>query len=122
MTSGYISLKAWPEQRSRASGRTMPRRRRGLDLLELVTRIFERAEAQFPDAQAVNRILLEASRFYDPLTGGLLLPHALRRQIVELIQQGKTEEASRLLKERLESYAHSVGEADRPAAVPPRES
>jgi len=100
----------------------MPRRRRGLDLLELVTRIFERAEAQFPDGQAVNRTLLEASRFYDPLTGGPLLPHAVRRQIVELIQQGKTEEASRLLKERLESYAHSVGEADRPAAVPPRDS
>ncbi len=100
----------------------MPRRRRGLDLLELVTRIFERAEAQFPDAQAVNRTLLEASRFFDPLTAGPLLPHAVRRQIVELIQQGKTEEASRLLRERLESYARSVGEADRPAGVQPRES
>ena len=92
----------------------MPRRRRGLDLLDLVTRIFERAEAQFPDPQAVNRTLIEASRFYDPLTGGPVLEHVLRRQVVELVQQGKTDEASRLLRERLESYARSVGEADRP--------
>jgi len=99
----------------------MPRRRRGLDLLDLITRIFERAEAQFPDPQAVNRTLLEASRFYDPDTGGPLLQHALRRQIVELVQQGNTAEASRLLRERLESYARSVGEPDRPVGVPPRE-
>lgn len=99
----------------------MPRRRRGLDLLDLVTRIFERAEAQFPDPQAVNRTLLEACRFYDPLTGGPLLPHALRRQIVEWVEQGKREEASRLLRERLEFYARSVGETDRPIAIPPPE-
>lgn len=97
----------------------MPRRRRGLDLLDLVTRIFERAEAQFPDPQAVNRTLIEASRFFDPLTGGAVLEHGLRRQIVELVREGRTGEASRLLRERLECYARSVGKADRPVAVPP---
>ena len=96
----------------------MPRRRRGLDFLELVTGIFERAEAQFPDPQAVNRILIEASRFYEPETGGPLLPHAHRRQIVELLREGKSDEARQLLRERLDSYTRSVGESDRPVAVP----
>jgi len=98
----------------------MPRRRRGLDLLEVVTGIFERAEAEFPDPQAVNRTLLEVSRFYDPLTGGPLLQHAVRRQIVELVREGETDKARRILRQRLESYARSVRGPDRPAGVPSR--
>ncbi len=97
----------------------MPPRRRGLDLLNLVRRIFERAEAEFPDPQAVNRVLIEASRFYDPNSGGPVLPHGLRRQIVELVREGKSQEARQLLRDLLDSHARSVGEPDRPLAVPP---
>lgn len=70
----------------------MPRRREGRDLPEIVKRLFEQARAQFPDPRAVNHTLLELSRFYDPVSGGVILEHAIRRRIVELLAQGQTEE------------------------------
>ena len=82
----------------------MPRRREGRDLPEIVTRLFEQARSQFPDPQAVNRTLLELSRFYDPISGGIILEHAARRRIVEFLQQGKTQEAGDALQERFEQY------------------
>ena len=85
----------------------MPRRREGRDLPEIVTRLFEQARARFPDPQAVNRTLLELSRFYDPVSGGFILDHALRRRIVDFLVQGKTEEARQVLKERFDEYRRS---------------
>ena len=82
----------------------MPRRREGRDLPEIVTRLFEQARARFHDPQAVNRTLLELSRFYDPVSGGFILDHALRRRIVEFLEQGKTDEAGQALQERLDEY------------------
>ncbi len=85
----------------------MPRRREGRDLPEIVTRLFDHARAQFPDPQAVNRTLLELSRFYDPVSGGFILDHALRRRIVEFLEQGKTEEAGHVLQQRFDEYRRS---------------
>jgi|RifCSP16_1_1023843.scaffolds.fasta_scaffold32910_2 hypothetical protein len=85
----------------------MPRRREGRDLPEIVMRLFAEARAQFPDPRAVNRTLLELSRFYDPVSGGVILEHATRRRIVELLEKGQTEEASRALEERFEEYSRS---------------
>ncbi|OGL01213.1 MAG: hypothetical protein A3G97_14515 [Candidatus Rokubacteria bacterium RIFCSPLOWO2_12_FULL_69_21] len=85
----------------------MPRRREGRDLPEIVMRLFAEARAQFPDPRAVNRTLLELSRFYDPVSGGVILEHATRRRIVELLENGQTEEASRALEERFEEYSRS---------------
>ena len=85
----------------------MPRRREGRDLPEIVSRLFEQARAQFSDPQAVNRTLLELSRFYDPVSGGFILDHALRRRIVEFLVQGKTQEAGQVLKERFDEYRRS---------------
>ena len=85
----------------------MPRRREGRDLPEIVMRLFAGARAQFPDPRAVNRTLLELSRFYDPVSGGVILEHATRRRIVELLEKGQTEEASRALEERFEEYSRS---------------
>ena len=85
----------------------MPRRREGRDLPEIVTRLFEQARARFPDPQAVNRTLLELSRFYDPVSWGFILDHALRRRIVEFLEQGKTDEAGQALQERFEQYSQS---------------
>ncbi|MBI4588555.1 MAG: hypothetical protein HY725_06925 [Candidatus Rokubacteria bacterium] len=82
----------------------MPRRREGRDLPEIVKRLFEQARAQFPDPRAVNRTLLELSRFYDAVSGGVILEHAIRRRIVELLAQGQMEEASRALEERFQEY------------------
>jgi len=70
-------------------------------------RLFAEARAQFPDPRAVNRTLLELSRFYDPVSGGVILEHATRRRIVELLEKGQTEEASRALEERFEEYSRS---------------
>ena len=85
----------------------MPRRREGRDLPEIVMRLFAEARAQFPDPRAVNRTLLELSRFYDPVSGGVILERAPRRRIVELLENGQTEEASRALEERFEEYSRS---------------
>lgn len=90
----------------------MPRRREGRDLPEIVKRLFAEARAQFPDPRAVNRTLLELSRFYDPVSGGVILDHATRRRIVELLEKGQTEEASRALEERFEEYSRSFKPGD----------
>ena len=90
----------------------MPRRREGRDLPEIVKRLFAEARAQFPDPRAVNRTLLELSRFYDPVSGGVILEHAIRRRIVELLEKGQTEEASRALEERFEEYSRSFKPGD----------
>ena len=90
----------------------MPRRREGRDLPEIVKRLFAEARAQFPDPRAVNRTLLELSRFYDPVSGGVILEHATRRRIVELLEKGQTEEASRALEERFEEYSRSFKPGD----------
>lgn len=82
----------------------MARRREGRDLPEIVSKLFEQARTQFPDPQAVNRTLLELSRFYDPVSGGIILEHATRRRIVDFLQQGKTEEAGQVLQERFDEY------------------
>ena len=82
----------------------MSRRREGRDLPEIVTKLFEQARTQFPDPQAVNRTLLELSRFYDPVSGGIILEHATRRRIVEFLQQGKTQEADEVLQQRFDEY------------------
>jgi hypothetical protein len=90
----------------------MPRRREGRDLPEIVKRLFAEARAQFPDPRAVNRTLVELSRFYDAVSGGVIVEHATRRRIVELLEKGQTEEASRALEERFEQYAQSFKPAD----------
>ncbi len=89
----------------------MPRRREGRDLPEIVKRLFAEARAQFPDPRAVNRTLLELSRFYDAVSGGVILEHATRRRIVELLEAGKIEEASQALKERFERYLEGFNPA-----------
>ncbi len=82
----------------------MPRRREGRDLPEIVSRLFEQARAEFPDPQAVNRTLVQLSRLYDPVSGGPLLEHELRRRIVESLERGRVEEAREALNARFEEY------------------
>ncbi len=85
----------------------MPRRREGRDLPEIVKRLFAEARAQFPDPRAVNRALIELSRFYDAVSGGVVMEHATRRRVVELLEKGQIEEAGQVLEERFEQYAQS---------------
>lgn len=90
----------------------MPRRREGRDLPEIVSRLFEQARAQFPDPRGVNRTLVELSRFYDAVSGGVIVEHALRRRIVELLEKGKAEEARQVLEERVAQYSQSFKPRD----------
>jgi hypothetical protein len=85
----------------------MGRRREGRDLPEIVTQLFERAQAQFPDPQAVNRTLLELSKLYDAASGGFIVEHDLRRDIVDHLRQGRAEEARQALQERFDRYRTS---------------
>jgi len=87
----------------------MARRREGRDLPEIVARLFEQARVQFPDARLVNRTLVELSKLYDPVSGGMILEHATRRRIVELLDAGKVEEALHALAERFDGYRQTFG-------------
>ena len=70
----------------------------GLDL-------FRQAEANLSDVRQVDRILLELERCYNPLTNAPIVSLSTRRQIVELLKVGNTEEARRLINEQLLLYA-----------------
>lgn len=79
----------------------------GLDL-------FRQAEANLSDVRQVDRILLELGRCYNPITNGPIVSLATRRQIVELLEGGRTEEARRLLDEQLQLYARVDGREPEP--------
>jgi hypothetical protein len=85
----------------------MPRRPEGRDLPEIVLRLFDEARASFPEPRAVNRALVELCRLYEPVSGGPIVDHALRRHIVESLQHNEIERAERALAARLEQYRES---------------
>lgn len=91
----------------------MPRRREGRDLPEIVSGLFERARAELPDPQAVNRTLLELSKLYDPVSGGILLEHATRRRIVDLLRDGRLQEAREILEQQFEEYRRTFERPDK---------
>ncbi len=66
--------------------------------------LFREAKANLSDVSRVDRILLELGRFYDPLAGGAIVDVATRIRIVEALRAGRTQEALRLLEERLALY------------------
>lgn len=98
----------------------MPRRREGRDLPEIVAKLFERARAEFPDPRAVNRSLLELCRLYDPVSSTPVMEHGLRRLIVEQLQEGRSEEAARVLTTRFDEYRQSFVPAQSGHATPER--
>lgn len=100
----------------------MPRRREGGDLPEIVTKLFERARAELPDPQAVNRTLVELCRLYDPVSGGPLMDHERRRLIVEGIREGRIEDATQALCARFDEYRRTfsvVEGGSQPATIEP---
>jgi len=66
--------------------------------------LFREAEASFQDAGRVNAILLELSRFYNPLVHGPIVDLESRRRVVEAIESGRLEEARDVLRQRLALY------------------
>ena len=84
------------------------RHRRGLRFRkrdDYAVELFQEARAHLQDVARVDRILLELGKFYNPLLHGPIVDLATRRRIIELLQASQTEEACRLLDERLALYA-----------------
>jgi hypothetical protein len=67
--------------------------------------LFKEARAHLDDIARVDRILLELGKFYNPLVHGPIVDLATRRRIVEHLEAARTEDALRLLDERLALYA-----------------
>ena len=72
---------------------------------------FAEVEAHLDDPARVNRVLLELSRYYNPLIHGPIVDLETRRRILEALEAGRPEEARRLLHERRALYA-GPGETD----------
>ena len=65
---------------------------------------FAEAEANLGDPERVSRILLELSRYYNPLIHGSIVDLDSRRRILEALEAGNPDEARRLLSERRALY------------------
>ena len=100
------------EGKYQALRRGLRSRRRDDPALDL----FRRIETSLSDIGFVDRMLLELSRCYNPLTNGPIVDLATRRAIVESLGAGLAAEAKRLLDQCLTRYAPP---AEAPRASPP---
>jgi DNA-binding GntR family transcriptional regulator len=66
--------------------------------------LFREAEASLLDTSRVSAILLELSRYYNPLIHGPIIDLHSRRRVVEAIESGRHEEAREILRQRLACY------------------
>ena len=97
---------------SRDDAAETERHRRGLRFRkrdDYAVELFNDAKAHLDDVARVDRILLELGKFYNPLVHGPIVDLATRRRIVELLQASQTDEAQRILDERLALYARMEG-------------
>lgn len=100
------------EGKYQALRRGLRSRRRDDHALDL----FRRIETTLSDIGFVDRMLLELSRCYNPLTNGPIVDLATRRSIVASLRAGRPDDAKRLLDECLARYAPP---AEPPKASPP---
>jgi hypothetical protein len=100
------------EAKYQALRRGLRSRRRDDHALDL----FRRIETNLGDVGLVDRVLLELSRCYNPLTNGPIVDLTTRRAIVESLRAGLTGAARRLLDQCLADYAPP--EAPKPASPP----
>src|SRR5216117_2084184 len=98
------------EAKYQALRRGLRSRRRDDHALDL----FRRIETNLSDVGLVDRVLLELSRCYNPLTNGPIVDLATRRAIIESLQAGRRDEARALLGACVARYA--------PPEPPPRAS
>jgi hypothetical protein len=66
--------------------------------------LFREAEANLLDLSRVRAILLELSRYYNPLIHGPIIDLDSRRRVVEAIESGRQDEARDVLRQRLARY------------------
>ena len=92
------------EAKYQALRRGLRSRRRDDHALDL----FRRIETNLSDLPFVDRMLLELSRCYNPLTNGPIVDLATRRAIIESLRAGQPRDAQRFLDECLTRYAPPV--------------
>lgn len=80
-------------------------------------RMMREALANLEDAARVKRILLELSRFYNPVTHSAVMGPETRRAIVERLEAADVSGARALLEAHLAAYL----KMDEPRAVAPSE-
>ena len=66
--------------------------------------LIEDLESSLSDLSKVRRILLELGRFYDPVLGGSIMGVEHQREIVEALEQGRLQDARRLIRRRYDLY------------------
>jgi DNA-binding GntR family transcriptional regulator len=66
--------------------------------------LFREADANLLDIARVRAILLELSRYYNPLIHGPIIDLESRRRVVEAIESGRQEEAREVLRQHLARY------------------
>ena len=66
--------------------------------------LFREAETNLLDTSRVAAILLELSRYYNPLIHGPIVDLESRRRVVEALESGRPEEAREVLRQRLALY------------------
>ncbi len=71
--------------------------------------LFEQARDSLEDPARARPLLFELSRLYNPVINGPLLDRATYARILEALEQGRMDEARRLLDERLALYAPGEG-------------
>jgi hypothetical protein len=66
--------------------------------------LFDEADRSLADTARVSRILLELSRYYNPLIHGPIVDLDSRRLVIEALDAGRPDEARRVLQERRALY------------------
>jgi len=78
-------------------------------------RMMREALANLADVPRVKGILLELSRFYNPVTNAAVVGPDVRRRVIALLEEGDRDGAHTLLQAHLEQYLKL---ADPPATGP----
>jgi hypothetical protein len=94
---------------ARAYRRGFKRAHRGEDY---ALDLFAEAERDLTDTARVSRILLELSRYYNPLIHGPIVDLDSRRLVLEAVEAGRLDEARRVLQERRALYQGPPQAAD----------
>jgi hypothetical protein len=85
----------------RDGGRDLRFRRRDDYAVDLFRQVLDHLD----DSPRVDRALLELGRFYNPVANAPIVDLATRRQVLELIEAGRHQEARQILNQRLSLYA-----------------
>jgi hypothetical protein len=74
----------------------------------VVVTLLSRAKAEIHDPVAVNRLLREVGKFFDPLTGRAMIEGSARAEVATLLERGETEAALAAIDRHIETQQRRV--------------